>query len=214
MYRITAFLLYLVVSSPAFSQDAARPADALGTNALAATNQSFPERRPSARHLLAAGDLIEVKVYQEEDLNRKEIIDTEGYVRLPLLDRVKVGGKTIEEAIAAIRDLLEADYLYDPQVSVSLVEIAKGHFSILGQVPKAGPYEIMPNAKLDLLDAIAMAGGFTRLANQKRVIVKRTSVDNMEELHTLNAADMAKKKNAKPFAIKPGDTIIVPESRY
>jgi len=214
MWRTSILLLYFLLPGHLISQVPPKPFGASATNSSVAANESFAEKRAPLKHLLSPGDTIEIKVYQETDLNSRTVVDNEGYIHLPLLERVQVGGKTTEETITLIRELLQKDYLHNPQVSVTLLDMAKGHFSVLGQVQKPERYEIAPNQKINLLEAIATAGGFNRLANQKRVIVKRTSVDNKEEQHTLNAADMAKNRNAKPFEIKPGDTIIVGESRF
>lgn len=220
MFRIR--MLFVVAALAGFGVFGADPpgsARGAETNPSLSTNAPAAPARPEANHSLAPGDVIEVKVYQEENLNAKSTVDNEGYVNLPLLQRVPVAGKNVEEATVLIRNLLKQDYLYNPQVSISLVEVARGHFAVLGQVGRPGTYEISSNEKVNLLQAIAMAGGFTRLANRKAVIVSRTSidsasVDNKEEKLTVNAADLAKNKNAKPFWVKRGDTIIVPESAF
>ena len=86
-------------------------------------------------------------------------------------------------------------------------------FSILGQVNKPGIYEIPEGTHLNIIDAILMAGGFTRLAAQNSVIVKRM-VDGKAVAIKVKAGEMADEAGVVPFEVLPGDIIKVNESWY
>jgi protein involved in polysaccharide export with SLBB domain len=163
------------------------------------------------KHIIVPGDVVELKVYQEDELNSRVRVDTDGTVNLPLLGNVKISGKSIPQAMAVIRELLEKDYLVNPQVAVSVIDFAKRRFAVLGQVAKPGYYEIPSNEAVNLLQAIATAGGYTRIADAKNVTVKRV-VDGKETVIKLNAKAMANEKNSKNFEIQADDTITVAES--
>jgi len=94
-----------------------------------------------------------------------------------------------------------------------LVPYRNSSFSILGQVDKPGIYEIPEGAHLNIIDAVLMAGGFTRLAAQNSVSVKRT-VNGKLMTFKVKAADMADEPDVVPFEVLPGDIIKVNESWY
>jgi polysaccharide export outer membrane protein len=189
---------------------------ALGSHAagVAATNAA-PASRASRTNLyvLSPKDIVQIRVYQEEDLFTEAPIARDGSIRMPLLGPVNIGGKTIEEATTVIRDALAKDYLVNPQVSILIKEFAKRHFVILGQVNRPGPIEMPSDESVNLLQAIGMAGGYTKIGSPSKIKVKRT-VNGEEQVIDLNADKMAKDKTAKPFEILPDDVVTVGESIF
>ncbi len=159
---------------------------------------------------LQPNDLLEVSIYQQPDLEARVTVDRRGMVMLPLLGSVKLGGLTLEEATTLIHKLYDKDYLVDPKVTIQVVQFAVLRFTILGQVQRPGSYEFPPNEKLNLLDGIAMAGGYTRLALASKVTIQRNIAGELKVIN-LDAEGMAKDPQNKPFTILPGDTITVAE---
>ncbi len=94
-----------------------------------------------------------------------------------------------------------------------LVPYRNSTFSILGQVEKPGIYEIPEGSHVNIIDAILMAGGYTRLAAQNSVTVKRM-VDGKLSTFKVKAGDMAQEPNVVPFEVRPGDIVKVNESWY
>jgi len=185
------------------------------TIGCAATNESpVPEIKPSEpavkSHLLAPSDVVEVKVYRQPDLETRTRLAADGTVTLPLLGSVKLSGLTVEEARGAVRDLLAKDYLVNPQVTVTIVEYAKSLCTILGEVQRPGAYEVPPEQSLNLLQAIAMAGGLTRLGAPGKVIVQRIEQGQKKVYRLDTNATGADDKGAR-FEILPGDMINVGE---
>jgi polysaccharide export outer membrane protein len=158
-------------------------------------------------YVLAANDLVLVKVYRQDDLESRLRISKDGTASFPLLGTVKLGGKTVEEAKTLIRDLLAQDYLVDPQVTVTVLEYAKRRFTVLGQAQKPGSYEIPGEESINLLQAIAMAGGFTRLASIGKITITR-EVGDKKVTTVLDGGDTAR---CSSFAIQPEDTITIPQ---
>ena len=104
------------------------------------------------------------------------------------------------------------------QQNVKMFEIQPGdvitvgtncRFTVLGQVQKPGTYECPPGQELTLLSAIGQAGGYTRIANPRKVTIKRKN-----EVFRLDARKMAEEKNVEVFQIQPGDVITVAESLF
>jgi protein involved in polysaccharide export with SLBB domain len=94
-----------------------------------------------------------------------------------------------------------------------LVQYRNSTFSILGQVQKPGIYEIPEGTHVNIIDAILMAGGYTRLAAQNSVSVKRMA-DGKLKTYKVRAGDMAQEADVVPFEVLPGDIVKVNESWY
>lgn len=101
----------------------------------------------------------------------------------------------------------------NPPKSLQATTTASRKFSILGQVQKPGCYEIPANTHVSIIDAISLAGGYTRTAAQNSVTVKRV-VNGKPTILKVRAGDMAHSPDAAPFEVLPGDIIKVPESWY
>ena len=164
----------------------------------------------SPQYILRQGDVVQVKVYQEEDLTSVSRIGREGTITMPLLGSVKVVSNSLEQATIIIRDLLSKDYLVDPQVNLNVTEFAKRRYTVLGQVQRPSTYDMPPDESVSLLQAIATAGGYTRIGNPRKITVQRT-VRAESKVLRLDAEAMALDKKGKPFEILPDDVIIVGE---
>lgn len=169
-----------------------------------------PAAEQNALHQLQVGDVVQVKVYQEEDLSATARIGKDGAITLPLLGAVRVISNTVDQASARIRNLLAADYLVNPQVSLNVTEYAKRRFTVLGQVQKPGSFELPPEDSVSLLQAIAMAGGYTRIGNPRKITVQR-AVSGKNTALKLDAEAMASQKGEKSFEILPDDVVVVGE---
>jgi len=164
----------------------------------------------SPQYILRPGDVVQVKVYQEEDLTSVSRIGKEGTISMPLLGSVKVVSNSLEKATMIVRDLLAKDYLVDPQVNLNVTEFAKRRFTVLGQVQRPGTYDMPADEAVSLLQAVATAGGYTRIANSHKITVQRT-VGTENKLIRVDAEAMALNKKQKPFDILPDDVIVVGE---
>lgn len=121
---------------------------------------------------VGALDLLEISVFQVEDLNRTVRINSSGQISLPLIGTVQAGGKTIAELEADIATKLEAGYLQAPQVSVFVKEFSSQRVTVEGAVKQPGIFPI--TGRTSLLQAIALAKGFEELAEERNVVVFRT----------------------------------------
>lgn len=164
----------------------------------------------SPEYVLRQGDVVMVKVYQEDDLTSVSRIGKNGAITMPLLGSVKVVSNSLEKATLILRDLLAKDYLVDPQVTLNVTEFAKRRFTVLGQVQRPNTYDMPADDSVSLLQAIATAGGYTRIGNPRKITVQRT-VGAENKVIKLDAEAMALDKNEKPFEILPDDVIVVGE---
>lgn len=171
------------------------------------------EAKHRGNYLLSPDDLVEIKVFQEDDLHTTARISRDGMIVFPLVGPVKIGGVTVERAAAILRERLQANQLVDPQVNVTVMEYAKRRFTVLGEVQRPGAYEIPDRDSLNLLEAIGMAGGFTRIAQPAKVTLKR-EVQGRERVYKLNAKKMAHDPATPTFLIRPNDIITVGERLF
>jgi polysaccharide biosynthesis/export protein len=196
----TCLALWLVPAFPAPSADAP-------------TNSPSNELRPlfnMKSYVLAANDLIVVEVFQEDDLKAERRVAEDGTISLPLIDRVAVGGQTIDQATALIRQRLAKDYLVNPQVTITVREPRKKRFTVIGEVQKPNAYEVSAAETITLLQAVGLAGGKTGKGNLSKVLVSRpTKAGN--EIFKLDVNAMSRDERAGQFEIRDGDTIVVGE---
>lgn len=162
-------------------------------------------------YVLQPSDLIRIQVFQEEDLNREVRISQECSVNLPLIGNVDLTGKTARQAEEVIRGLLERDYLVHPQVNLIVVEYVPRNVLVSGSVAAQGVVPFPREQGLTLIDAISRAGGFTRLADKKRVTLKRANAEGKSETFTINAEELMKGDTNATWPLQPNDVITVPE---
>jgi protein involved in polysaccharide export with SLBB domain len=177
---------------------------------------SAPECRAqdaANNYRLSANDLVEIRVFQEPDLDSRVRIGGDGSVTLPLVGTVALGGKTVNEASDFLRRKYGERFLVNPQLTVTVTDFSKKRFTVLGQVQSPGSYSMPDNEDVTLLQAIGMAGGYTRIAEPSNITVKRVE-NGAESLMKLNAKRMARGGASAAFKIHPGDVINVPESMF
>jgi polysaccharide export outer membrane protein len=163
-------------------------------------------------YVLVIGDVVELNVFREPDLQTQATIARDGTVQLPLIREVKLAGLTIRDAREQLRGLYDKKFLVDPQVFLNVVKYAERKFTIMGQVARPGSYELQGGERIDLLEAIGLAGGFTRIANRGRVIVQRRTGNEVTAIKA-NAKKMADGRET-PLEVQPGDVITVSESWF
>ena len=209
---LPGLVLAQIPSGPVTSQSS-EPTSAL-TPAVSARLPNTGVSAP-AGYTLIPNDEVAVEVYGENDLHTNARLNGEGNLSVPLLGSIHLAGLTLPQAASKLTELYGRDYLVNPKVNVTLIGYAKRRFSVLGQVSHPGSFE-MPDespAGIDLLEAIAMAGGYTRIAAPERVTVRRHKATGGDEIIKVNAKRMVKGSGGS-FRVEPGDTVTVGESIF
>src|SRR5437870_11929382 len=211
LYLAPVFLSAQTMPGPATSKPAGgTPQQAAGSAAAPNFGASVP-----TGYVLRASDQVSVEVFGEDDLRTNGRLNPEGNISVPLLGSVHLAGLTLTQAASKLTELYGRDYLVNPKVNVMLLSYVRQRFSILGQVNRPGSYE-MPESSpggIDLLEAIAMAGGYTRIAAPERVTVRRHTAAGGDQIFKVNAKRFTKGSGGG-FHVEPGDTITVGESIF
>ena len=161
--------------------------------------------------MIRPGDTVEITIYDEDDLKSKQTVDSTGHINLQFIQRVKISDLTVRKSEELIESKYGADYLIEPDARVSVIEKAKRRFVILGQVRSPGFYEVPRSLKVDVLQAIAIAGGYTRIAGN--VLIKRTTSEG-ELKKKFSLRKLRKKPRDEIPLVAEDDTIIVGESLF
>jgi polysaccharide export outer membrane protein len=159
---------------------------------------------------LGAGDLVEVRVFQEPDLSGIYRVSPEGALDYPLCGRVPVGGTTVSQTTDALTQCLAKGFLKRPQVTVLVREYNSKKVFVFGEVQKPGtfPYE----GDMSIIQAVTLAGGFTKLAARNNTNVTRI-VNGQEQKIRVPVEDIGVGRE-RNFLLQPGDIVFVPESFF
>jgi polysaccharide export outer membrane protein len=170
-------------------------------------------QREVLSQILAVDDVIEVRVFEQPELDRVVRIPSDGKILLPLIGEVELGGRDLLQATRMIREKLAAGYLSDPHVSIFVREAGRRLFTVLGQVQRPGTYRFPERQPMNLIQAIGIAGGYTRLASLRGISVKR-QLKGTERVFKLDGNKMASEENVALFEVIPGDIITVKERLF
>ena len=154
------------------------------------------ESKASGAYKLDSGDKLRVFVYAQPSLSRIYTIDNEGFISVPLIGNVQARGISTRGLEATIMARLGAEFVRDPHVTVDIQQYRP--FFILGEIRSAGQYPYVGGLTVDA--AVAIAGGFSDRANERKVQITRRINGEVVKLDVPGDAH-----------VRPGDTISVKE---
>lgn len=166
----------------------------------------------SADYLLRPGDILQVKVFKEENLTREVSVSQERSFSLPLIGTVDVGNKSVRQVEELVRQLYDKDYLVNPQVSVIVLRYSERTVNVMGAVNAPQAVQFPSERGLTLMDAITRAGGFSRLANREKVSITRTDEKGVSTTITINTKRLLNNDSSNQIPLQVGDVIFVPEA--
>lgn len=183
---------------------------ALGTLALAIPMSSAQTQLVlTDSYQIQATDILVIEVVNEPQLGAKEFrVSSNGEVSYPFIGAIAAAGRTTVEVQREVKRLLETDYLVNAQVIVQVREFRKAHVAVFGSVNRPGLIPIPPEQRMSVMEAIAAAGGFTRLARTRNIELTRAGFDQPMRFRVEELTNPE-----KIVYVEPGDTIFVPESR-
>jgi polysaccharide biosynthesis/export protein len=193
MLALTTFILFVGLST-ASAQD--KPV------------QTWSAKSQASEYRIGAGDVLEISTWKEPDLSRKEIlVRVDGRISFPLLSDIPAAGMTPVELTETIQKGL-ANYITAPVVTVTVINPGSQKVYILGEVGKTGEYPLTKN--LTVLQAFALAGGFTQWASKDEIILMRKE-GVKEKIYKINYKDIVKGRDVENnLTLQSNDTIVVP----
>lgn len=186
------------------------------TNAIISNQQISKEienLKNSQDYLIQPGDLVEIKVYKEDDMDRTLRVATNGSITFPLIGNIRIAGFTVSAAEHRLEKALQ-EYLKTPSVSFLIKEYANKTVYVLGQVKKPSSITILPEKTMTLLEAITSAGGFTDVAAISKVKILRME-DGEQKSIEVDVSQITKEGNKQlDVPLKPSDVVFVPQSLF
>ena len=165
-----------------------------GAECRSSTFTVTPGGATDAQYRLNVGDKLNIVVFGHEDVSGEFQIDGGGNITMPLLGQVAAANRIVTQLQAEITAALDKDYIVNPRVSIEVLNYRP--FYILGQVNAPGSYPYVSG--MDVRQAVAIAGGFTRRARTSTVTVIRESAEGTVEIEA-----------TPDVPVLPGDTIEV-----
>lgn len=147
---------------------------------------------------LGSGDRVTIKVFGEKDLDGDYVVTGDGKLSLPLIGEVAAAGLTVPELQDRIQTAYKQGFLNDPKVNIQVANFRP--FYIMGEVENPGQYPYSDN--ISVINAVAVAGGFTYRAQQKKVWIRRAGEVRETQVELTSE-----------LTVSPGDTIRIGE-RY
>lgn len=154
---------------------------------------------------VAISDMLEVSIFQVPDLSRTVQVDETGNVSLPLIGQIPAAGKSVQALQRDIETAYGRNYLQSPSVSVLVKESAARRVTVDGEVSRAGVFPLPTSSSL--LDAVALAGGFNRVADPSKVYVFR-QVGDTKYVANYNVDEIRRGSRSNP-PVYGGDVIVV-----
>ncbi|MBM4311745.1 MAG: polysaccharide export protein [Deltaproteobacteria bacterium] len=176
-------------------------------NVLSSVADVMQTLHSAEEYVIGHGDKLNITVWGQEGLNSEVIVQPDGKISLALVNDVQAVGLTVD----ALRQELEKryrDFIFEPNVSITVREIKSLKIYVIGEVNNPGEYDLLTYT--DVLQAIAKAGGFTIYARPNRIEIIRT-YGGQKTKTRFNYNQVVRGKNLQQnIPLKPGDVIIVP----
>ena len=183
--------------------NAAEPADAQAPAVGAAERDASRNGTPDA-YRIGPEDMLQISVWKNEAMTRTIPVRPDGKISLPLLNDVQAAGLTALELREVLAQKL-GEYIPSPEVSVIVSDVRSFKVSVIGEVARAGRFEL--KSSTSVLDALALAGGFTPFAARSRIVILRPAGTTMKKI-PFNYNKLAGAQ--ENFYLQNGDIVLVP----
>jgi polysaccharide export outer membrane protein len=196
-FSVLAFLLFSILVVSCASSPPRNPS----------LHQTENQRVTAATYLVGKGDLLEIVTWKEPDFSREVQVRIDGKISFPLLDDIDAAGRTTEALEEEIREEL-SEYVTHPVVSVSVKEARSQRYYIVGEVVEPGEYPLLK--ELSVMQAFALAGGFTEWARKKNIVLIRRD-GGKEKSIPINYDEIVGKGTLEQnVLLKAEDILVVP----
>ena len=169
--------------------------------------QRAAESGAVVRYEVQPSDLLQISVWREPELTQQVLVRPDGAFSFPLAGEISAVGKTVEELRLELVERLSR-YIPDLVVTVSVLEIRGNKIYVIGQVNQPG--EFIMNPRVDVMQALSLAGGTTAFASPSEIFVLRRDNGEQQRLpfnfdNVLRGRDLAQN-----VLLRTGDVVVVP----
>jgi len=166
------------------------------------------ERRSTWAYAVGPGDVLQVRAWKNDALSQRVTVRPDGFVTLPLIGDVSAGGRTVEQISQDIVSRASKFYTEQLVVAVEVAELHSYRVYVMGEVSRPG--EFTPRGQVTILQAIALAGGFTRFAAPDKVIIVRRDAAGERRIpfaynQVVDSGDLREN-----LPLQTNDTVVVP----
>ncbi|WP_437681475.1 polysaccharide biosynthesis/export family protein [Sorangium sp. So ce131] len=166
------------------------------------------ERRATSAYVVGPGDVLEVRAWKNEALSHRVTVRPDGFITVPLVGDVMAAGRTAMTIAEEIENQAARYYHEKPLVSVEVAELHSYRIYVMGEVSRPG--EFTPRAQITVLQALALAGGFTRFADPDEVVIVRRDVRGERRI-PFAFDEVVEKGNLRgDLPLQTNDTVVVP----
>jgi polysaccharide export outer membrane protein len=163
---------------------------------------------PDAAYTVKPGDILQISVWKEPDLQGPVLVRPDGQFSFPLAGQLDARGKSVSELQQILTDKLRK-YISDPVVTVSIQEIKGNKVYVIGQVNKPGDFVVNP--RVDVMQALSMAGGTTPFAALGDIMILRRTDTGQQQALPFRYTDVVRGRNLdQNITLQAGDVVVVP----
>lgn len=226
MRQFVLLTIFLFITACAGPQKTAAPAAPAAQQQAAATPQQQTDveqrilqtardlkNQSQANYKIQPGDLLEITVFKEIDMNRTVRVSGNGTITFPLAGNLKLSELSVPEAEALLAEKL-SEFLVKPQVTALIKEYGNKQIYVLGEVKKPGSIALPVERRLTVLEAITLAGGFTDLAAPDRTKVLRNAEGQNQNIPVEISRITKQGDKSADIFLEPNDTVFVPQSFF
>ncbi|EYF05326.1 polysaccharide biosynthesis/export family protein [Chondromyces apiculatus] len=166
------------------------------------------ERKATSKYSIGPGDILEVRAWSQEALNQRTTVRPDGFITVPLVGEVLAAGRTALDIGAEIGKRAEKYYTQKPVVSVEVAELHSYRVYVVGEVARPG--EFTPTAQVTVLQAIALAGGFSRFADPDDIVIVRRDAFGERRIPFPYTHVVDEGQLRANLPLQSNDTVVVP----
>jgi len=169
---------------------------------------AYSQEPASNQYFIQSGDILEISVWREEDLLREVLVRPDGRFSFPLVGDIDASNRTVEALRTEVANRLQR-YIPDPVVTVTVKNILGNKIYLLGQVNNPGAFVVNP--RVDVMQALSLAGGTTPFASLNDIVILRRSRDGTQRAMKFEYKDIERGRNLEQnIMLESGDIVIVP----
>lgn len=175
---------------------------------LGFTTQPILAEEPAGEaYHVEPGDVLEISVWREEDLEKQVVVRPDGGLSFPLVGNVQASGKSVEELQTEVTEKLKR-FIPDPSVNVAVLKLDGNKVYVIGKVNRPG--EFPATRRVDVMQALSMAGGMTPYAAANKIRILRREGSKQSAI-PFAYGDIEKGENLEQnITLKAGDVVLVP----